>query len=43
MGGKPSIRSFGIHKLINKELKKGKKVCVYVKYSKAKKQNNIRD
>ena len=38
MGGKPSIRSFGIHKLINKELKKNKKVCIYVKYSNSKKQ-----
>ncbi len=34
MAGKPSIRSYGIHKLINKELEKSKNVSVYVKYSK---------
>ena len=33
MGGKPGIRSYGIHKLINKELKKGNKVSIYVKYA----------
>lgn len=33
MGGKPSIRSYGIHKLIKRELDKGNKVSVCVKYA----------
>ena len=36
MGGKPSIRSFGIHILISKELDKGNKVYIYVKHSESK-------
>ena len=33
MSGKPSIRSYGVHKLINIELEKGNKVSIYVKYA----------
>lgn len=36
-GGRPSIRSYGIYKLINKELSDGKEVCVfYIKQEKIK-------
>ena len=33
MGGKPSIRTFGVHELIYRELENSKNVFVYVKYS----------
>ncbi len=33
MGGKPSIRSYGVHTLIYRELKKGNRVSIYVKHS----------